>query len=232
MENQKKKTILNIIILSILIIILIYITIKYAPAITKLISNPEKFRAFLLSYGNVSVLVFIFFQIFQVVIAFIPGELIQITGGYVYGPFWGTLYSSFGILLGSIIILQVVRILGYSIIKLFVSEQSLQKFNFLMNNKKSEAAMFILFLIPGLPKDILTYIAGITPIKPFKFYLIATIARIPGIFISSFVGANLHLKQYSIVIISSVFAVIILIISALLKDKLINILRHNINEVK
>jgi uncharacterized membrane protein YdjX (TVP38/TMEM64 family) len=66
------------------------------------IRNPEKFRVFLLSYGNISILVFMLFQILQVVIALIPGELIQVAGGYVYGTFFGTLYSSLGILLGNI----------------------------------------------------------------------------------------------------------------------------------
>lgn len=226
MGNQKKKIILNIILLSVFVILLTYITIKYAPVITKLISNPEKFRVFLLSYGNISILVFMLFQILQVVIALIPGEFIQITGGYVFGTFLGTLYSSLGILLGSIIVLNIVRLLGYSIIKLFVSQQSLQKFNFLINNEKSEIAMFVLFLIPGLPKDILTYIAGITPIKLRNFFVITTIARFPGIFISSFVGSNLQAKQYSEVISASLIAISFFIIGFFLKDKLLSLIRQ------
>lgn len=226
MENQKKKIILNIILLSVFVILLTYITIKYAPVITKLISNPEKFRVFLLSYGNISILVFMLFQILQVVIALIPGEFIQITGGYVFGTFLGTLYSSLGILLGSIIVLNIVRLLGYSIIKLFVSQQSLQKFNFLINNEKSEIAMFVLFLIPGLPKDILTYIAGITPIKLRNFFVITTIARFPGIFISSFVGSNLQAKQYSEVISASLIAISFFLIGFFLKDKLLSLIRQ------
>lgn len=226
MKNRKKRTILNIIMLFIFTIILVYITIKYTPLITKLISNPEKFRVFLLSYGNISILVFMLFQILQVVIALIPGELIQIAGGYVYGTFFGTLYSSFGILFGSIIVLNIVRLLGYSIIKLFVSKQSLQKFDFLLNNEKSEIAMFVLFLIPGLPKDILTYIAGITPIKLRNFFVITTIARFPGIFISSFVGSNLQSKQYLEVISASLIAIAFFITGFFLKDKLINLVRQ------
>lgn len=226
MKNRKEKIILNIIMLSVFIILLTYITIRYAPVITKLISNPEKFRVFLLSYGNISILVFMLFQVLQVVIALIPGELIQIAGGYVYGTFFGTFYSSLGILLGSIITIYIVRLLGYSIIKLFVSEQSLKKFNFLINNEKSEIAMFVLFLIPGLPKDILTYIAGITPIKLRNFFVITTIARFPGILISSFVGSNLQAKQYPEVISASLVAISFFVIGFFVKDKLINLIRQ------
>lgn len=228
MRNQKKKNIINIIILSIFIILLIYAAIKYTSVITKLISNPEKFRTFLLSYGNISILVFFLFQILQVVIAGIPGELIQIAGGYVYGTFFGTLYSSIGILLGSVIVLYIVRILGYSVLKLFISEQNLQKFDFLINNGKSETTMFVLFLIPGLPKDIFTYIAGLTPIKLRKFLMISAIARFPGILISSYVGANLEEKRYTVAIIASIIAVLLSITVFFVKDKLINHIKQKI----
>lgn len=225
MKIKNKKVIFNLVILSLFIIILCYISIKYAPAITKLVSNPEKFRVFLLSYGNISVLIFILFQILQVVIAVIPGEFMQLAGGYIYGPFLGSLYSSFGILLGSVIVFYTVRIFGFTIIKLFVSEQDLQKFDFLLNNEKSEIAMFVLFIIPGLPKDILTYIAGLTPIKPRKFFIITTIARFPSLFVSSYVGSSLQGKQYTEAIVISVLAVVILIIVYLKKDKIISYIK-------
>lgn len=226
MEKLKRKNIINIIILSLFVALLGYATIKYTPAITTLLSDPEKFRVFLLSFGNISILVFLLFQILQVVIAAIPGELIQIAGGYIYGTVLGTLFSSLGILLGSVIVLYIVRILGFSIIKLFVSEQNLRKFDFLVNNGKSETILFILFLIPGLPKDVLTYLAGLTTIKPHRFFIITTIARFPSILISSYVGANLQEKQYSEAIIASIIAVIIFLIGFLYKDKLVNRIKH------
>lgn len=226
MKKIQKKDIPSFIIALIFITAIIFVTVKFTPQITKLVSNPQNFRSFLLSYGNLSVLIFILFQIMQVVIAVIPGEVMQLAGGYVYGTFLGALYSSIGILLGSVITLYTVRLLGYNVIKLFVSEKSLEKFDFLMNNKKSEFAIFILFLIPGLPKDMLTYIAGLTPIKPRKFFILTTIARFPALFVSSYVGSSLQDKQYTEVIIISVIAIILFIIGYFNKDKIINLVKH------
>jgi uncharacterized membrane protein YdjX (TVP38/TMEM64 family) len=227
MEKQKRKSVLNIVLLSAFTILLIYITIKYAPIITQLISNPEKFRVFLLSYGDTSIFVFMLFHVLQVVIAVIPGELIQIAGGYIYGTFFGTLYSSLGILLGSIIVLNITHILGCSVIKLFVSKENFDKFDFLINNKKAEITMFILFLIPGLPKDILTYIAGLTPLKPRRFFMLTTIARLPGILISSYVGTNIQTKQYNAAIFASIIAVTLFIAGFLIRDKVISQIKQS-----
>jgi len=83
--------------LVIIIGILVSVSIEYTSEITRLMSNPKKFREFILSYGQMSVLVFMLFQIFQVVIAIIPGEIVQILGGYIFGTFWGTVYSFIGI---------------------------------------------------------------------------------------------------------------------------------------
>lgn len=225
MKKQNTKDILNLTIISIFLIALFYISIRYAPAITNLVKSPDKFRVFLLSYGKISMLIFILFQIIQVVIAVIPGEFMQLAGGYVYGTILGSILSSFGILLGTMIVFYIVRILGLSSIKLFVSEKNLKKFDFLMNNKKLELAVFILFIIPGLPKDILTYIAGLTPINHRKFFIITTIARFPSLFVSSYVGSSLQDKQYTEAIIISVLAAVILIIVYFKKDKLIEYIK-------
>ena len=73
------------------------------------------------------------------------------------------------------------RLLGYPLVRLLVPPTQLEKFSFMLSSSKSEAAMFILFLIPGIPKDILTYIAGITPVKPLRFFVIITIGRLPAL---------------------------------------------------
>ncbi len=82
--------------------------------------------------------------------------------------------------------------------------------------------MFILFLIPGLPKDILTYIAGLTPIKPLRFFAIITVARFPALLVSSIMGSNLQEQNYTTVIIISVAALALFVAGVLLKDKIIN----------
>lgn len=221
-RKKKIRLVINIVLVVIFISLFSYITLRYAPSITRLVSKPQRFRHMLLSYGYKSAFVFMFFQMLQVVIAVIPGEFIQIAGGYVYGTLGGTLYSTTGILIGSFIVFYIVRLIGYPLVKTFIPKKSIEKFEFLMNNPKSEIAMFILFLIPGVPKDILTYIAGLTPVKPHKFFLIAMVGRFPALLVSAYIGSNIQHSNYTKVIIISVVAVLFFIAGILFKDKVIN----------
>jgi uncharacterized membrane protein YdjX (TVP38/TMEM64 family) len=116
----------------------------------------------------------------------------------------------------------MARLLVYPLVKLFVSPEHLRKFNFMINNDKSEIGMLILFLIPGIPKDILTYIAGITPIKPLRFFVIITAGRLPALLASSYIGSSTQKGNYGIVIMLSAAAVMLFTVGILLKDKIIN----------
>ncbi len=227
MKIPKKVVIgLNVSLLILFIVVMTYLSVKFAPHITHLLKRPDRFRDLLTSYGPISIPAFIFFQIMQVVIMVIPGELVQVAGGYVYGTFFGTVYSIIGILLGSIIAFYISRILGFSLVKDFLPQKDLDRFSFLMNNPKSEMMMFILFLIPGIPKDTLVYIAGIAPIKPKLFFIISMIARFPGILASSYIGANIREKEYLPVIIVSIIACIFFLIGLLKKEIIVSKLSH------
>lgn len=227
-NNKKLFLVIKIILLALFVLGIIFVTIKFAPYITELVKDPAKFKDLLTSYGSVSLVVFIGFQVVQVVVAAIPGELVQIAGGYVYGTFLGSVYSIIGILLGSVISFSISRLLGYSLIRTFISQEKLAKFNFLINNPKSEIVLFVLFLLPGLPKDFLTYIAGLTPIKPVMFFIISAVARFPALLVTSYIGANVEEGNYLIVAIVSVFACVLCIAGLLTKDRIIAFL-HKIS---
>lgn len=125
MKKPVKATLwLNLLLLVLFIALMTFLTIKFAPHITHLFQKPDRFRDLLASYGPISIPVFIFFQIMQVVIAAIPGELPQLAGGYVYGTFFGTIYSTIGISLGSIIAFYISRLLGFNLVKSFVSQKN------------------------------------------------------------------------------------------------------------
>ena len=151
---------------------IVYATIRFGPELTRLVSDPHRFRAHILSFGHWSAVVFMLFQLLQVVIAVIPGEPVQIAGGYIFGTFWGTVYSTVGITVGYIIVFTCVKLFGFPLVKKFVSKKEFDKFSTLINSPKLETTIFLLFLIPGIPKDILVYIAGLTPIRPVLFFII------------------------------------------------------------
>jgi len=225
MKKNQVLVLIHFVLLIVFISIITYLSIKYVPVITHLASKPEDFKLFLLSFGSKNVFIFVLLQILQVVIGPIPGELIQIAGGYMYGIWVGTLYSLLGISLGSIIAFLIARILGYPILKNFIPSSQIDRFAFFINGSQGELATFLLFLIPGVPKDILTYLAGFTPMKPFNFIIIATLARFPGILISSYIGANIgdhHLKR---VAIACTLALILFLVGIFTKDRLMSWLK-------
>ncbi len=223
MERQKRTAVIvKMALLFLFLAVIVYLSFRIGPGITRLMREPQKFREFLVSYGSAGALIFIAFQAIQVIVAVIPGEIVQIAGGYAFGTVLGTLYSVVGIFLGSLIVFLTTRLLGFSLVRAFVPRKKIERFAFLINSPKSEIAMFILFLIPGVPKDTLVYIAGLTPMKPLRFLLIATIARFPGLLGSAYIGSNLEKKHYLPVTVISVAALVLFVIGLLSKDKIID----------
>jgi uncharacterized membrane protein YdjX (TVP38/TMEM64 family) len=223
--NNKSAVWLKVAVLVVVVVALAYVSITYAPAISRLVCNTAKFRAYLLSFGSWSAAVFILIQALQVVIAVIPGELTQLAGGFVYGTFWGTVYSEAGLLLGSVIAFYIARMFGYPLLKVLVPKSHLDKFGFLINNPKGEFGLLVLFLIPALPKDTLTYLAGLTPLKPLRFIFLALVARLPGVLLSSYIGAHVEKHRYTEVIIASAAAIALFIVGVLIREKILRRVR-------
>jgi uncharacterized membrane protein YdjX (TVP38/TMEM64 family) len=222
-EPQKKRFLLiHGVLIAGFLAAMVFVSIKYAPALTRLVSHPEKFKEFIDSTGSLSAVVYILLQAGQIVVAIIPGEVVQIAGGYAFGTALGTLLSTLGAILGTLIVFFATRFLGYSLVKRFVSAGKLAKFDFLINNPKSEIFLLLLFLIPGIPKDTLTYVAGLTPVKPLRFLLISTLGRFPGLWGSAYIGANLQEKNYLPVWILSGISLVFFVAGLLLKDKIID----------
>ena len=223
-KNESKNLKFKIIGFVIFVALIVFVSIKYTPIIVDIISNTDKFKDYILSFGVWGILVFILLQIAHIIIVVIPGELVQIGGGYIFGTVMGTIYTSLGMLIGTIIVFFMTRIFGYSVIKIFLPKNKLEKFNHLINSPKSEIVMFVLYLIPGIPKDTLTYIAGMTPIKPMNFLILSVVARLPGILGSCYIGANLQSKHYMPVIVVSSIAVLLFVLGIIYQDKVIDFL--------
>ncbi len=221
-KRKRQKLIIYILLITAFLFGMVYAGIRLGPRITELARKPQELADMLNSFGWRGILIFIGFQVLQVVVAAIPGEFVQIAGGYVYGTFAGTVYSLTGIVTGSVLVFAIARLIGYPVVKLFVTPKQLEKFSFMLNNKKSEAAMFILFLIPGIPKDILTYIAGLTPVKPIRFFVIITIGRLPALLGSSYIGHSAQKGNYGIAIAVSTVAVVLFAAGLIFRDKIID----------
>ena len=195
MENSKKrlKKIGKIAVILLLAIGVVLLCIWLFPYVLSLKDEAVRtqFEAWINSLGIWGFFVMLAIQILQVIIAIIPGEPVEIIAGVLYGGLGGLCLCLLGILIGTAAIYFAVKKFGYPLVRKFVSEEQMGRFKFLSDAKRLETVTFLLFFIPGTPKDVLTYLVPLTDIRPLRFFLIATFARIPSIITSSFIGENL-----------------------------------------
>ncbi|MEW6137307.1 MAG: TVP38/TMEM64 family protein [Thermodesulfobacteriota bacterium] len=165
------------------------------------------FRTYIESWGGWAPAAFVALQGLQVIIAPIPGELTGAVGGFIFGGLPTVLYSSLGLTLGSLVNFLIARIIGLPFVKLVVSRETLEKFHFLTERRGALLA-FVLFLIPGFPKDILSYILGLSPMRLLTFAIVCTLGRIPGTVMLSFSGAAVYQENWRLLIIIAVICAI------------------------
>lgn len=150
--------------------------------------SQEGLRDYIRSFGAASWLVFLALQFLQVFIALIPGELLESVAGFVFGPLWGTVLCYMGIALASVVVFSLTRQFGVRLVEVFISREKINQLRFLNTEKKRDLLIFLIFFIPGTPKDLLTYFAGLTEIRLVRFLLISMLARIPSVISSTFGG--------------------------------------------
>jgi uncharacterized membrane protein YdjX (TVP38/TMEM64 family) len=148
------------------------------------------------SLGHWGVFALLAMQVLQIVIAFIPGELVQVAAGLLYGPWWGTLIILVGCVLSSALIFVLVRKLGAPFVRDMVGEEHLESFRRFEATGKLDWIVFILFLIPGLPKDTFAYLVPLTDMSMGRFLLLSTVGRIPGVFVSTFAAHDIANGNY------------------------------------
>jgi uncharacterized membrane protein YdjX (TVP38/TMEM64 family) len=171
-----------------LLAVLVVPTVVFRHEIWRLFVSAERLRQWVSARGAAAPLVFMALQALQVVIFVIPGEVPQIAGGYLFGVWAGTLLSLAGIIAGSALSFFLARQLGVPFVHAIFAEERVQKAEKLLASPRSKAVFFLLFIIPGIPKDVLCYVAGLSPMG-FPFFLVASLAgRLPGIIGSSIIG--------------------------------------------
>jgi uncharacterized membrane protein YdjX (TVP38/TMEM64 family) len=157
-------------------------------------------------WGVLAPVIFIVLQALQVVLSPIPGEATGILGGYLFGQWLGLLYSTIGLTLGSIGAFAIGRWLGAHYVKNLVSTETWNRLGFIV---EAEGAVlcFIVYLIPGLPKDIVCYLFGISPMPLWVFTLVSGLGRIPGTWVLSAQGAHTAAGDYLQAILVTAVAV-------------------------
>ncbi len=194
--QSKKVKIFKIIMLIVFILIMILLTQKLLP-IFKGISTEQgrmDFKNNIEGLGVEGIFIIIGLMVVQIFIPILPGEPVEILAGMSYGPIGGLIVVFLGAFLSSFIIFFAVRKFGRNFIYSFVPKEKIEKIEnskLFSNSKKIDTILFILFFIPGTPKDLIVYISGLLPIKPARFLMISTFARFPSIISSTIAGSNL-----------------------------------------
>lgn len=198
---MKKMKSMKLIIGIMVVVLLIAITITLVPVMKGLgtIEGQLAFKERVESTGFWGMIALFGLQFAQIFLVVLPGEPIEILAGMCYGTWGGMCYIFASVAIITSLIIFLVRKYGKKFIYEFFKKERIDKIEnskFFKNPKKIETIMVILFLIPGTPKDLLTYIGGILPIKPLRFILIATFARFPSVISSTMAGANLSMGDW------------------------------------
>lgn len=216
---NKKKDIIKFVVLSIFLLTIITCGIIFSSKIKENI-NFENVREFIGDNMLLSYVIFIFLQILQVVIFIIPGDIINATGGFVFNMFLGSILSFIGVVIGSIMAFYISRFLGYNFVNRFIKKDKIDKFvNFFQSNT-GFVSLFIFCNLPFVPKDVLMYCAGLTPLNAKKTLITYCLSRIPGIIIWVSMGANIYNQSIIGIIITLVILLIFLLSIVLIKKKI------------
>jgi uncharacterized membrane protein YdjX (TVP38/TMEM64 family) len=181
---------------------------------------------FIQSFHPFDEVAFIVLQILQVIAAPIPGEATGLIGGYLYGPTMGTIFSTIGLTVGSWLAFMLARIFGMPLVERIVKPEVITKYDHFLDHQGAFVS-FLLFLIPGFPKDYLCYIMGLSHMLTRTFIVISTVGRLLGTILLSVSGSYARYDRYmalaGIMLVSGIFV----IIAFIYRDDLLEMLKKN-----
>jgi uncharacterized membrane protein YdjX (TVP38/TMEM64 family) len=196
--SDTKRWAVASIVLALCLVAVVWVVVTDAPLVrflVRLYQDKHFLKETVHAWGYMAPLVFIAIQALQVIISPIPGEVTGPVGGMLFGVAGGVIYSTIGLTFGTLVCFAVGRLWGEPLIRPWLSEHHWEKMNFII---EAEGAIicFILYLIPGFPKDIISYLFGMSPMGFWTFAIVSTVGRLPGTWISSYFGAHVGEQQY------------------------------------
>lgn len=225
LKNQESKrkviiSILKILILAAIIVgIPLYIFFFHRDWLTQF-ENFDDVVAYLQRYKWESVPIYIALQVIQIVISVIPGQGFQLAAGYLYTFFPATLLSVAGAFIGTAISFYLAKLLGRDFVHMFFGREKTHEYVQKLNSKRAYTIVFLLYLIPGLPKDVVSYAAGVSEMKFKPFILLSTIGRLPGMMGSIMIGSMWHKQEYFGMVVLCVIAVLAFILCIVFRKKI------------
>jgi len=196
--NQKLRWAIGLWLLAVLLAFTVWRYVLGSPAfhyLLRLYQDPALLQKALKAWGWLAPAAFILLQAIQVIISPIPGEATGLLGGYLFGLSVGFIYSTLGLTIGTMVAFWIGRWVGSVVVRRYVSAHVWARLGFIV---EAEGAIlcFIIYLIPGFPKDIVSYLFGLSPMRTWVFALVSTLGRMPGTWVLSAQGAKTAAGQY------------------------------------
>ena len=198
--SSRGKKIAAAVSIAVFVVVLVALSVFVGGPLVKTLGDPTSLRAWVDAHGIWGRVLFVGLMALQVIVAFIPGEPFELAAGYAFGAVWGTALVFLGIMLGGAIVFLFVKKVGVKAVEVFFPREKIDSFQYLNDEKALNATAFFLFFIPGTPKDLLTYVAGLTKIRLVPWLLLTSAARIPSVVTSTISGDALGLGKYGLAI--------------------------------
>lgn len=147
-------------------------------------------------FGPFAPAAFVLLQAAQVVAAPVPGQVLSFAAGYLFGPYWGTAYSVAGAALGSYVAFRLARTFGRPYVERVVNPAAMEWFD-AVARENGLLALFVVFLVPGLPDDLVCFAGGLTDLDVRKMTAVAVVGRTPGFFLAALAGSNTAHGEYA-----------------------------------
>lgn len=229
MKKFKAQAIINIVAIILLtaLFISLYFIFKDKFDLLNTKEGLENFINDVQNTGFLGGIILVVIQILQVVVAFIPGEFVELASGIMFGPVLGLVLCLIGLNIGTIIIFGLVKLLGKPFVDENVSDHN-QKFLFLNNSNRTLIILFFIFLIPGIPKDILIYLVPLTKVKIWQFLIVSSVSRIPSILTSTIAGTSIINGDYLVAGIIMGISLILAIIGLIFNKQITNYIENKV----
>lgn len=194
--SQKQQKAVSIASFCTLLLMLVLLCAVIGRPMVRFASDPDKFRDWVEGHGVWGMLAYMGMVALQVLAALIPGEPLEIAGGYAFGAVKGTLLCLLAASLGSAAVICLVRRYGLRLVEVFFPKEKIQSLRFLRSSPKRTLLFLLIFILPGTPKDLLCYYAGLTDIKLPVLLIICSLGRLPSIVTSTAGGDALGTESY------------------------------------
>jgi uncharacterized membrane protein YdjX (TVP38/TMEM64 family) len=167
----------------------------YALDLFHLFMDRDRLLRLIEGHRAYALFIFLGLQVIQVIVAILPGEVTGFVGGILFGPLWGIVFSTLGLTLGSWIAFRLARLVGRPVVEVFVSQETIRRYDYVLKHKGIFLA-FLMFLVPGFPKDILCYLLGLGHMRQGDFLMVSTAGRLLGTVLLTIGGSFFRDERY------------------------------------